>query len=867
MGRLNPPALGTTIPAFYGMSLRIPFDLNRATSKTDFNAVVVSIKTVQSGIEKMNWKINTYYEDNTTHTFYVNVNIDDYNKQNKNKKFIPQVGQYYKVQLALVNKEDDTTGYYSSIGVVKHTSEPTVEIQNMNEGNQQHRYTYTGIYINTEDITEKVYSYCFNLYNENNELVVTSGELIHDNSKDKDNDRSTDTWTVRKNLNANVKYRLEYNITTVNGLTKQSNCSILESETKVPNVHATLRAINNFDDGYITIKLEGDRSGILVNGKFILMRSSSEDNFDSWYELTKFDLANWSSSTDKIICKDHTIQQGVQYLYAIRAYNSKGLFSNRLKNIEGPIVADFEDAFLYDGERQLKIRFNPKVGTFKSTVLESKIDTIGGKFPFIFRNGNVEYKEFSISGLISLLSDANNEFLSNLPAAESEVIEESGHWLTTDNIRKEREFKMLVLSWLTNGKPKLFRSPTEGNFIIRLMNVSLSPNDTIGRVLHTFNCTAYEIAEFNFDNLKAYGFAMEDYIETRTLRIEQLNSNQLTNKVISMKSPAVYMSIVAEPGSEFEYYLQSSTIPGQVQIGRTGTYIFKQEVLSETPLVQIQLKKGAWTSGGSLTYGYYDTTVDNFSIVHDIKIKDQIIQVIGSGLNYNLIKDFSDIRLSPGAFHYIRIEPREIIKIYKENDNYYFNSNKDPVITFNKNCLYFIYNGFSKYNSNTGTWENPKLTDYYFDGREGGPKYTSPKLIKNLNYNFHITGMKEGSIVDFNGLAPSGTTGRYEALTNLSNISDMLVGDGLILDIVYQEKEIIYVVEVDGDYKNSTVIKSKNTWEKTLQEYQRLISINASSKDINDKKAEVDRTYSNYIYQLNLALEKIQEEYDVEYAL
>jgi hypothetical protein len=80
MGRLNPPALGTTIPAFYGMSLRIPFDLNRATSKTDFNAVVVSIKTVQSGIEKMNWKINTYYEDNTTHTFYVNVNIDDYNK-------------------------------------------------------------------------------------------------------------------------------------------------------------------------------------------------------------------------------------------------------------------------------------------------------------------------------------------------------------------------------------------------------------------------------------------------------------------------------------------------------------------------------------------------------------------------------------------------------------------------------------------------------------------------------------------------------------------------------------------------------------------------------------------------------------------
>jgi hypothetical protein len=60
---------------------------------------------------------------------------------------------------------------------------------------------------------------------------------------------------------------------------------------------------------------------------------------------------------------------------------------------------------------------------------------------------------------------------------------------------------MEVLEWLNNGKPKVFKSPTEGNYIIRLMNVSLSPNDTLGRMLHTFNSTAYEIAEYNFQNL------------------------------------------------------------------------------------------------------------------------------------------------------------------------------------------------------------------------------------------------------------------------------------------------------------------------------------------------------------------------------
>jgi hypothetical protein len=63
---------------------------------------------------------------------------------------------------------------------------------------------------------------------------------------------------------------------------------------------------------------------------------------------------------------------------------------------------------------------------------------------------------------------------------------------------------MAVLDWLTNGEPKLFRSPSEGNYIVRLMNSSLSPNETVGRMLHTFSSTAYEIAECNFANLEQY---------------------------------------------------------------------------------------------------------------------------------------------------------------------------------------------------------------------------------------------------------------------------------------------------------------------------------------------------------------------------
>jgi hypothetical protein len=83
---------------------------------------------------------------------------------------------------------------------------------------------------------------------------------------------------------------------------------------------------------------------------------------------------------------------------------------------------------------------------------------------------------------------------------------------TDENIAYERKFKLQALEWLNNGDPKLFKSPTEGNYIVRLHNVSLSPNNTVGRMLHTFSCTADEIDDYNMDNLSNYNFFTEALI-------------------------------------------------------------------------------------------------------------------------------------------------------------------------------------------------------------------------------------------------------------------------------------------------------------------------------------------------------------------
>ena len=172
----------------------------------------------------------------------------------------------------------------------------------------------------------------------------------------------------------------------------------------------------------------------------------------------------------------------------------------------GSISLDFEHMYLSDAHHQLCIRFNPKISSFKSNILESKTDTIGGKYPFFFRNENSGYKEIGIQGMISYHMDEPETFIrkTELGLAASEAggniptINLSGY-----NMYAERKFREEVYKWLTNGQPKLFRSPTEGNYIVRLMNVSLtSPEDKLSRLLYSFSATGYEIQEPTAENLK-----------------------------------------------------------------------------------------------------------------------------------------------------------------------------------------------------------------------------------------------------------------------------------------------------------------------------------------------------------------------------
>jgi hypothetical protein len=57
------------------------------------------------------------------------------------------------------------------------------------------------------------------------------------------------------------------------------------------------------------------------------------------------------------------------------------------------------------------------------------------------------------------------------------------------------------MRFLTDGQPKLFKSPTEGMMIITLTGVSFTPNKQLGRRVVDFSATATEFAEATLENM------------------------------------------------------------------------------------------------------------------------------------------------------------------------------------------------------------------------------------------------------------------------------------------------------------------------------------------------------------------------------
>lgn len=151
--------------------------------------------------------------------------------------------------------------------------------------------------------------------------------------------------------------------------------------------------------------------------------------------------------------------------------------------------------------KTLFLQYNPELTNYKYHYEDSVTTTLGGKYPVIRRNGQQKYRSFQIGALIALSAE-NIPFLSENAQSLIQNIELYPIDNYSKQAYKEKIVRDEILSCLMSDKIVLFRSGPEGNIIVRLTNVSLTPNKTLDRNIYNFTATATEVLEGTEENWK-----------------------------------------------------------------------------------------------------------------------------------------------------------------------------------------------------------------------------------------------------------------------------------------------------------------------------------------------------------------------------
>lgn len=447
----------------------------------------------------------------------------------------PQIYGFYKSTLDENNKQQELLDYYN------------FDLYEIDVEGLEH-------FIESSDWNK--YDGSLNILNKNglsNDYLIdelTNYNMLS-NSKDELISSAVVLWQPKNKLEQNKQYHVYFTVQTQNKYIDSASYEFQISYTSLDYFgrmdKEELLAIPNEEEGMIelrfysgTYNLNGVNYDATISGNFVVTRCKVGENI--WEDVQHFSVPELQKSYNyETLCYDLTVESGIEYKYAIQREYHNSIRSNRLES--NSVIVNFEYNYLVGENKQLKIKFDPKISSFKHTILASKQDTLGGKYPLILRNGQTYYAEFPIEGLITLHSDENAMFITRknngiyyndeqiIPSSKfKQQIQNNSNIirnnrgdraellgqnnvkdtyyfdtnLTDNNIFIERKFREKVEEFLNNSSPKLFKSATEGNIIVNLMNVSLTPKQELGRAIYSFSATAYEITENTIDNLKKY---------------------------------------------------------------------------------------------------------------------------------------------------------------------------------------------------------------------------------------------------------------------------------------------------------------------------------------------------------------------------
>ena len=384
---------------------------------------------------------------------------------------------------------------WSTISIIKTLSPFDSYIQNFNTGVVNNIsttvYTFVGMTnLYNSNPKETIKSTRFVLFDFKGNQLEDSGAIIQPESQ-----KLYNYHTFNKVLDPDTTYQVLFEVSTSSGYTQSQLYDfavVLEDRDITYSIELNENYYGMSSEEIsltktmvrLVVKDAAYSDENLKPNTYLIRRASSKDNFETWIDLAELRCAIGTSELYATY-NDIMVESGITYKYTVQP---KMLNTSRL------VVSDSVEAtpvyehtwLLGQNNAYLSIGFNLNLSNFKTVIKEAKIETIGSQYPFFVRNGDIKYREFSLSGLICQNMDATNSL--RIGEYENRHIQ-------------ERMFRDSLHELLLDGRPKLFKSETEGLILVYLSNVSLTPNNVLGRMLYDFSMTATEIGRVDVDNL------------------------------------------------------------------------------------------------------------------------------------------------------------------------------------------------------------------------------------------------------------------------------------------------------------------------------------------------------------------------------
>ena len=456
-----------------------------------------------------------------------------------------EINQYYKVQIRFTSStapeppsnagidkwlvdNKELFSEWSTICLIRAISQPSLQLVNFpDEGDVIFSNSNVDIVgslvFEDENESDQLSNYQIKLYNNedtsNPELVLDSG-IIYTNSSQNSNQLN---YTLDYLLEPGTAYLLTISIETRNYYFQTFDYTLLIVQATDNPLNANIIAENDAEMGSIKVSIAATEFQNFT-GSVIIRRTSSKSNFNIWEDV--YERVYNVEDNINFVWYDITVQSGVWYKYAAQKKLGAGS-RGAVTEMEEPVLAYFEDMFLIANNQQVRIRYNQQVSSMRQNIAEARTETLGAQYPYIRRNGYINYRSLSISGLITFFNDYNDTFTSKDELYGDAASPLYAAYNETQNITDfndyvhEREFREKIIQFLYADNIKLFKTLTEGNVLVKLMNISLSPQQSLGRYLCSFSCEAYEIAADTFDN----------YLYYNVIEKEQMNSEADANLV------------------------------------------------------------------------------------------------------------------------------------------------------------------------------------------------------------------------------------------------------------------------------------------------------------------------------------------------